>query len=382
MGRRGVLGAVRPKKARKPALRGHQKARVDAARETLGKGAGAKALAAEIARSQHGLITRAQALEAGVSASAIARNVRSRRWDRLRRGVYCFAGAPRTRQREILEACFAAGPDAVASFFTAGELQRIFEVWKRPSPQVTLPHRFRRSPAGVKVRRSRHLDASDVLVVDGIPVTTPERTLIDVSFKLPKPKLELATMDVARRKLLDTQSLRARVLGRCTLGRKGGLAKLRAIVRGSAYDEFHESVLEASILQAVLGAGLPHPTMGVLLLKGDVVLGEADVLFRPARVVIECDGRSTHGTDSARADDEAKARRFAKAGLLLVRAYWEDGRDRRSEFVRELAGILATRTRQFAGRTLDADGIEVQPSAARRLRELASSRARAAAMAA
>jgi Transcriptional regulator, AbiEi antitoxin len=354
-------------KQRKPLLRGHQADVVQRARRTLELrahptgGPDPKELAAEVARNQHGLITRAQALGLGLSASAIGRNVRSRRWERLRSGVYCFAGAPKTRHRDVLEACYAAGPDAVASFFTAGELHRLHEVWPQTKVHVTLPHALRRSPRDVKVHRSRQLAASDIALADGIPVTSAARALIDLSPTLPKPKLELAAMDAARRKRLDTQAFRKRVLGRCGLGRKGGMRKLRAIVRGPAYGAFHESVHEARILQVVLAAGLPRPLTGVDLFTPTERLGEADMFFAAARVALECDGEVAHGTDSAKARDEEKERRFARAGIVTVRARWDDAGARREEFLARLARALESGARKFARRPLSADGIEIQP---------------------
>jgi hypothetical protein len=360
----------------KPLLRGYQAVIVEAARNAVADGAGTVMLAAEIASRQHGLITRAQATEVGFSTSAIKRRVRSGHWDRLHSGVYCVAGAPKTRARDILEACFAVGPDAVASFFTAGELHHLHEVWPRETIHVTVPHALRCSVAGVRVHRSRQLGPRDVTVVDGIPVTTAARTAIDLSPTLPKPKLELTAMDAVRRKLLDTQAFRKRVLRACWLGRKGGLRKLRPILRGQAFGEFHESVHEARILQAVLESGLPKPVTGVRVVVGDTSLGEADMFFVRSRVALECDGKRYHGTDSAKARDDEKTRLFAAAGILLVRAGWKDGGERKAEFIAGLANVIADRTTQFAGRSLAADGIELEASAGRAQYELDKARGR------
>jgi hypothetical protein len=82
---------------------------------------------ARIAARQHSLVTRPQALDAGLSPGAIRERTRSGRWLVYRRNVYAIAGGQHTWEQAVLGAVLAFGPGAVASHETAGRL------WHLPS---------------------------------------------------------------------------------------------------------------------------------------------------------------------------------------------------------------------------------------------------------
>jgi hypothetical protein len=64
---------------------------------------------AELLRTQSGVITRQQALGAGLASAAVDNQLRSRRWQQLQRGVYaCFTGRP-ARDAELWAAVLRAG---------------------------------------------------------------------------------------------------------------------------------------------------------------------------------------------------------------------------------------------------------------------------------
>src|SRR5512146_1735352 len=77
---------------------------------------------AELAARQHGVVSGAQARHLEMDRWAIHRRVVSGRWSEVRPRVYCLAGAPLTRQRQLFEAILWAGEGAVLSHFTAAEL--------------------------------------------------------------------------------------------------------------------------------------------------------------------------------------------------------------------------------------------------------------------
>ena len=75
-----------------------------------------------LARRQHGVIARVQALEAGVTSGQINWRLRSGRWTEVQPGVYLIGGAPRTSRGRLMAACLWGGPTAVASHRAAGHL--------------------------------------------------------------------------------------------------------------------------------------------------------------------------------------------------------------------------------------------------------------------
>ncbi len=137
---------------------------------------------AAIASGQLGVITLDQAASVGWSEARLRRRVRAGRLERLHRGVYGFAGSPSTWERAVFAAVLAAGPGAAGSYETAAA----FHAYPHVSPRgrapvvVSEPHPADRQRHGLKVHRVR-LPADHVTRIDGIPVTTYERTLIDMT---------------------------------------------------------------------------------------------------------------------------------------------------------------------------------------------------------
>ena len=72
------------------------------------------------AKRQYGLITRAQALELGVSKSGIYRRRCAGEWKKFFPGVYRLTASPDSDHQRVLAACLALGPTALASHSTAG----------------------------------------------------------------------------------------------------------------------------------------------------------------------------------------------------------------------------------------------------------------------
>src|ERR687898_975963 len=76
--------------------------------------------AAQLAATQHGLVTAAQCRELGVTYSTVSRRVIAGGWERAGPGVYRMAGAPRTWQARAHGAVLAAGPHRGGAFPPAG----------------------------------------------------------------------------------------------------------------------------------------------------------------------------------------------------------------------------------------------------------------------
>src|SRR6185312_3411565 len=76
-----------------------------------------------LAGNQSGVVSRAQALRAGLTVDMIKFRVRSGRWRQIHPGVYAtFTGMP-GRSVRLWAAVLSAGPGAVLSYQTAAELQ-------------------------------------------------------------------------------------------------------------------------------------------------------------------------------------------------------------------------------------------------------------------
>lgn len=139
---------------------------------------------AALARSQPGLFTGTQARGLGVTRRMAERRVAGGEWCNVERGVHRIPGAPPRREAEVLAAILATNVRSVASHATAAHLLGLHRVGPVVSIELcalgtTLPLR-----RGVRVHRTRRLEPCDTCVVEGVPVTSGARTLVDLAARL------------------------------------------------------------------------------------------------------------------------------------------------------------------------------------------------------
>lgn len=273
--------------------------------------------AAELASIQLGLITNAQARALGMGKAAVQRRVQAGRWQRLRRGVYAFAGSTRTRQRDILEACLAAGPRAVVSAFTAAEVWKLPDIWRRDGISLAVPRSARRTSERAAVESTAHVEhPEDVDSHDGTPVMSVARTYVAIATELPEHVLARSIVQAIQRGLLDPRQLAAAV-------KRGGSAvavqRLESILAARPWKHFFRSKDEQRAVQILEDAGMDGIETNVPLEYGGEYVGEIDLLHAKYRLAIEIDGPLDHSTEEARNADKVKALGYRATGLRVVR---------------------------------------------------------------
>jgi predicted transcriptional regulator of viral defense system len=181
-----------------------------------------------IASRQLGLITRKQLLAIGMSRRMIGYRVSIGRLSSIHPGVYRIAGAPEAFDQLLLAALLAAGDGAVS--YKAAAVVFGLQGVRAELPEITVSHDRRIHIAGVVVHRTRALDRGDVCLRGPLRITTPARTLVDLSDDLRPNELENAMDDALRRNLTSLAELRAVVAKR---GGRGvpAIAVVRAFVR-------------------------------------------------------------------------------------------------------------------------------------------------------
>jgi predicted transcriptional regulator of viral defense system len=300
------------------------------------------AVAARLADRQYGVVARCQLLAAGVGNRAIGDRLARGLLVPLHRGVYAFGHRRLRVEGRWLAAVLAAGPGAVLSHRDAAALHGV-----RPPPQsvrvsVTTSGHARRID-GVWLAARRVLAEEERAEVDGIPVTSVARTLVDLAPMLTAAQLASALGEADRRGLLDTTAVE--VVARRMRTRHGqGHARLRAALdaHAEAGALLLRSPLEERFLDLVLDAGLPRP-----LLNARVAGREVDALWPAQRVVVELDGWANHSGRRAAAQDREKTNRLQLAGFLVLRFLHGDvvGRPARvAEAVRRALAAQSTST--------------------------------------
>jgi very-short-patch-repair endonuclease len=209
----------------------------------------------------------------------------------------------------------ACGPGAILSHFAAAALWAIVQ-WDDRHPEVTIPGTALRRHRGLRVHRTRELSARDIAIHDGIPVTSPARTLVDLASILPYQPLRSA---VRRAQVLGRANVPqlASALGRA--GRRPGVAKLRRIIATGPAPT--RSELEDVVLDLILGSGLAHPEVNKpLLIDGRRVI--PDFCWPEQRLVLEADGAAWHDKPIARADDAERQALLEAHGERVIRVTW------------------------------------------------------------
>ncbi|MCA1833964.1 MAG: type IV toxin-antitoxin system AbiEi family antitoxin domain-containing protein [Actinomycetota bacterium] len=294
---------------------------------------------AKLASAQHGVFSRRQVHAIGYGDGVVQHRLATGRWERVHRGVFRVAGAAVTWHQLLLAACLAAGPGAVVSHFAAAAL------WELPgfppgTIELIVPRSARRVLPGI-VHRPRSLPLTDVTKRNGIPVTTIDRTLLDLA-AVSHPHVVEEALDAAIRRRLTS----VRRLGRQVSegSRIAGVALLHRLIKErSDGSPVPQSVLETMTHRMMKRFGLPDPVRQYRIEDGRGFVAVADFAYPAERVVIEADGYETHSSGRAWAKDRRRDTKLAELGWHVVRVTWTAITTRPGETTGAIRRVLADR---------------------------------------
>ena len=294
---------------------------------------------ARVARRQHGLITAEQSIAAGISVDTRKRRVQAGRWIRIAPGVFAVAGTPVTSRQRALAAVLAAGPGAVCSHTTAAALYGLSGCPFR-AVEITVPRGRSHRSRLASVHEAMDLPRGDMTTVDGIPVTRPARTIVDLASRVPRAVLEDAVDDALVRRLTTVTRLSERLDALSGPGRRRSVV-LRQILSCWESGELPDQVAEARLLRRLVAHGLPSPAVQYEVRdpQGRFV-ARPDLAYPDARVAVELNGFRWHGTPRRYAGDQARARRLAALGWLIVPATPADLAGRGDELARQVRAAV------------------------------------------
>jgi hypothetical protein len=145
----------------------------------------------------------------------------------------------------------------------------------------------------------------DITTIDGIPVTKPARTLLDLATVEPEEVVERCLDDALRRRLVSLPFLES-WLKDPRRDRHRGAPMLRRLVAARATVGVTESPLEGATLKLIRDAGLPIPMLQYTVRDGNRFVARLDFAYPEERVAIEADGFRYH--DDRRGFDKERAR--------------------------------------------------------------------------
>ena len=270
-----------------------------------------------VARRQRFVVSHWQLVAAGVARRAIRHRVEVGRLRTIHRGVFLVGHIVPPALALETAALLACGPGAVLSHLSAAWRWRIRDQSDAAGPvHVTVPAHRRPEPrSGIVVHRSATLVAADVRRRDGLPVTSPARTLIDLAAVLSERELKWAIEEARVRRLITPGELEA--ARRAHRGRRGAAALGRIAQTSGPGPTATRSEAERRLLDLIAGAGLPAPRANVRV-HGHLV----DLHWPAERLVVELDGYAFHAHREAFERDRRRDADLAAAGIRVVRLTW------------------------------------------------------------
>lgn len=295
-----------------------------------------------IAQSQFGVITRQQALEAGLTEQQFSRRIAGGILARIHPAVYRLVGVPATWEGRPFAAQEWAGSNAVVSHRAAARLYALDGIVGE-FIELTIPSSGYRGRPGVTLHRSSDLDRGDWRWKHPFRITKPERTICDLAAVLRADALESALESVLRLRLTTLSRIADAARRRSRKGLTGS-SKLKELLR--ARDPLlapTESDLETAWQRIARKGGLPPHTSQFRVMDGHRYLGRMDFVWSAERVAIEVDGWRWHSGRKAWVRDGDKSNFLQQRGWVVLRFTWEQIRHRPEEVIAQVRAVLYPR---------------------------------------
>jgi Transcriptional regulator, AbiEi antitoxin/Protein of unknown function (DUF559) len=293
-----------------------------------------------LAEMQGGAVTREQARRCGCPEPEIRRLIRAGDWVIVRRGVLAAAVVVeeprRLRVAEAAAAWLSLGRRPVLSHTSAALLHRLV-LPDDPVVQLTADPRTLRSRRGDGfLLHAATLAPHHTAEVDGLPVTSVARTVVDLGRRLPFQQAVVLADDALHRRLVEREELE-RVLRDCAVWPR----VRRAALVVAASDELAESPLETLCRLLFARHGLPPPDRQTLIIDPrDGWHARVDFCWPSHRTVVEADGRLKYSTPADLWDEKLRQERIEEVGYAVLRVTW-------AQVTREPAATVARVLRAF-----------------------------------
>lgn len=305
-----------------------------------------------VARGQHGAFLREQAHDLGIPDHVLRGWVTSGLLDRFGVRTLRSSTSPTSPADDAAAYLLDIRPKAWLSHQTAASLHG-FDGYELELPyHVTLRRGTLTSRPGLRVHTSQEMSLVDRVFIDGMPVSSPVRTIIDLAPTTSPKHLTRIIDDALRDRLITEEGLLGRIADLRSQGRYG-VPKLLEVIEGSEASRGGHSWLERRFLELVAAARLPKPEVQRHLGRVDGRLVRVDCYYPDVDLVIEFLGYRWHRSRSQSTRDAQRLNRLQMDGRMALQFTYD-------QVTSDPAGVIAT-VREARARRLCK---EVQPEPA------------------
>jgi very-short-patch-repair endonuclease len=274
-----------------------------------------------------------------MSDTAISRAASSGRLHRIFHGVYAV-GHPRLTERgRWMAAALACGRETVVSHRSAGALLELLDKGPVVIDVIAPPERGRKID-GIRFHRVRPPRLEETGTVDGIPCTSPARTLVDLAGTVGDWTLGSAFERAAQRRILDIAAIEASVDPR-RRGMKGLLLLVERWRKAAPLTRTRgrlKSPLEAKVLPLLTHRDIPPPLFNAPVQLAEKRI-EVDFLWPDHHFALEADSRDFHAIHIAFERD----RELMRAGYSVLRVTSKEAEHEAEAVAETVAARLAGR---------------------------------------
>jgi len=262
-----------------------------------------------LATSQGGAVRLDQACLVGASRDDLRRRRDAGMWLPLHRGVYAVGHDALTTRGRAIGALLACPKAILLADRTAGAIWSMVDD-DLAVPHVIVPADTRTRLNTVRARRSRDLQPGDRRTHLGLPLTSPERTLLDMAESCGRAETAAALREARVKGLVTPESIERRLAA--ARGRRG-VPTLRALLQSPSAAPTR-SRLERRLLRLLKEAGLPKPA------TDEWVAGHlCDLVWPAQRLIVETDAFNTHGDERTFESDRARDAALQREGWRVLR---------------------------------------------------------------
>lgn len=292
-------------------------------------------------RGNDGVASHRQLVDVGMSVATIARWANKGPWQRVLPGVVVGHRGPLSVRQRRRAALTYAGERAVLSGDHALDLLGIAGNRLTVSDRVLvlIPWACRKLSAGfVTIERTQRPPTT--VLRHGLPVAAPARAAADAArHDDDVDRVREVFGATVHQQRATVEDLREEVFGGPTQRTHVARRVLEEVSAGT------RSAAEGKVFRLVSTSSLPQPLWNEDVIVDGVRVGHADAYWRELGVVLEIDSIRWHSTPRDLRRTQAKQRRYAAAGLLLVSVAPQDVLDDPEGFLRQLAATLVRAAR-------------------------------------